>query len=275
MPAASAQVPEAGASLRHTGVGTGQAGWRIAMLVVVAVVATVAMLLQDPIPQPPSFHQFADVRTLLGVPNFWNVASNLVFLAAGAYGLAAYARCRPLLDPALRPAYLTAFIGAALICLGSGWYHLAPDTPRLTWDRLPISLAFIGVFAVVVGEFLKPAWGRRLLAPLLAAGVLSVAYWHYTEEIGRGDLRYYALVQVLPLLLVPLILILFRPAAMLNPLPALYLWGVIAIYGAAKGFELLDAELLQLTGLSGHTWKHLAAGAGVWLFVLAMRKKCR
>ena len=181
------------------------------MLVVVAVVATVAMLLQDPIPQPPSFHQFADVRTLLGVPNFWNVASNLVFLAAGAYGLAAYARCRPLLDP----------------------------------------------------------------APLLAAGVLSVAYWHYSEEVGRGDLRYYALVQVLPLLLVPLILILFRPAAMLNPLPALYLWGVIAIYGAAKGFELLDAELLQLTGLSGHTWKHLAAGAGVWLFVLAMRKKCR
>lgn len=243
--------------------------WRLAVLVAVAVAATIAMLLQDPIPQPEAFHNFADTRTLFGVPNFWNVASNLVFLAVGAHGLVEYARCRPVLDPALRLAYLTVFIGTVLICFGSGWYHLAPDTPRLTWDRLPIAIAFMGVFAVVVGEYLGPRWGRELLVPLLAAGLLSVAHWHVSEAIGHGDLRYYALVQVVPLLLVPLILILFRP----GHLSGLHLWGLIALYGVAKTSETYDHELLQITGLSGHTWKHLFAGAGVWLFVLAMRRK--
>ncbi|MBM3345681.1 MAG: alkaline phytoceramidase [Betaproteobacteria bacterium] len=251
--------------------------WRLAVLAAVALAATVAMLAQDPIPQPESFHNFADARTLFGVPNFWNVASNLVFLATGAHGLAEYARCRPVLDPPLRPAYLTVYIGSLLICLGSGWYHLAPDTPRLTWDRLPIAMTFMGVFAVVVGEYLGPRWGRHLLAPLLAAGLLSVAHWHFSEAVGRGDLRYYALVQVVPLLLVPLILILFRPVASLNaqsgPLPAAYLWGVVMLYGVAKASEVYDPELLQITGLSGHTLKHLFAGTGVWLFVLAMRRK--
>lgn len=247
--------------------------WRLAVLAVVALAATIAMLAQAPIPQPEEFHDFADARMLFGVPNFWNVASNLVFLAVGAHGLVEYARCRSQLDPALRPAYLTVFIGTALICFGSGWYHLAPDTPRLTWDRLPIAIAFMGVFAVVMGEYLGPRWGRRLLAPLLAAGLLSVAHWHYSEAVGRGDLRYYALVQIVPLLLVPLILILFRPVAASNPLPAAYLWGVVILYGVAKASEVYDPELLQFTGFSGHTWKHLLAGAGAWLFVLAMRKK--
>lgn len=32
-----------------------------------------------PIPQPQSYHSFADQRSILGVPNFWNVVSNLPF----------------------------------------------------------------------------------------------------------------------------------------------------------------------------------------------------
>ena len=249
-----------------------QARWRFNVLGAVAIVATVAMLMQGRIPQPAAFHLFADGRTLLGVPNFWNVASNLAFLVAGVLGLMAYARAGPALDPALRPAYLAVFLGSALICLGSGWYHLAPDTPRLAWDRLPISLTFMGMFSVVVGEYLKPDWGRRLLAPLLAAGMASVAYWHFSEVMGLGDLRFYALVQVIPLLLVPLILILFR-AGRPGRLSSAHLWGMVGLYGVAKVLESFDPELLQITGLSGHTWKHLAAGAAVYLFVLAMKKK--
>ena len=30
-----------------------------------------------PIPQDQAYHQFADHRTLLGIPNFWNVVSNV------------------------------------------------------------------------------------------------------------------------------------------------------------------------------------------------------
>lgn len=208
-----------------------QVRWRFGLLAAVAIAATAAMLMQERIPQPAAFHRFADARTLLGVPNFWNIASNLVFLVVGVLGLLAYSRAKPALDPALRPAYLKVLFGAVLVCLGSSWYHLAPDTPRLTWDRLPITLAFIGLFCVVIGEYLKPEWGRRLL--------------------------------------VPLTLILFRPGRMSGP----HLWGTVGIFVVAKAFETFDRELLEITGLSGHTWKHVAAGAAVYLFVPAMRKK--
>jgi hypothetical protein len=33
------------------------------------------------------YHQFANQRELFGIPNFWNVVSNLPFIAVGAAGL--------------------------------------------------------------------------------------------------------------------------------------------------------------------------------------------
>ena len=44
------------------------------------------LLLLSPIPQDQGYHHFADQRTLLGIPNFWNVISNLPFIAVGAAG---------------------------------------------------------------------------------------------------------------------------------------------------------------------------------------------
>ena len=38
-------------------------------------------------PQPLSYHAFADCRTFFGVANFFNVVSNLPFLIGGALGL--------------------------------------------------------------------------------------------------------------------------------------------------------------------------------------------
>jgi hypothetical protein len=40
-----------------------------------------------PLLQDQSYHQFADQRELFGIPNFWNVVSNLPFIAVGAVGL--------------------------------------------------------------------------------------------------------------------------------------------------------------------------------------------
>jgi hypothetical protein len=47
-----------------------------------------ALPLLPPIPQDQDYHHFADTRVLLGIPNVWNVISNLPFIAAGAVGLA-------------------------------------------------------------------------------------------------------------------------------------------------------------------------------------------
>src|SRR5690349_14162088 len=44
------------------------------------------MAFVPPIPQDPSYHSFADQRTILGIRNFWNLVSNGAFLLAGALG---------------------------------------------------------------------------------------------------------------------------------------------------------------------------------------------
>ena len=54
--------------------------------------SVVVLLLLPPIAQDQSYHRFADERTLLGVPNFWNVVSNLPFIAVGAAGLQQFYR---------------------------------------------------------------------------------------------------------------------------------------------------------------------------------------
>ena len=51
------------------------------------IVSLAALLPLPPILQDQSYHQFADQRDLFGIPNFWNVVSNLPFIAVGAVGL--------------------------------------------------------------------------------------------------------------------------------------------------------------------------------------------
>jgi hypothetical protein len=41
-------------------------------------------LFVPPIPQPQTYHRFADEHTMLGIPNFWNVVSNVPFILVGA-----------------------------------------------------------------------------------------------------------------------------------------------------------------------------------------------
>ena len=62
------------------------------LLAVVTLVTVVALLRHGPIPQDPAYHAFADTRRIAGIPNFWNVVSNLPFLLAGLYGLARRSR---------------------------------------------------------------------------------------------------------------------------------------------------------------------------------------
>ena len=65
--------------------------------------------------------------------------------------------------------YLTLFEGVALTALGSGYYHLAPDNARLVWDRLPMTIGFMGLLAAVLAERVSVPVARRLFVPLLAS----------------------------------------------------------------------------------------------------------
>ena len=57
-----------------------------AALAVIALVATRA-----PIAQSGDYHDFVDTRSWLGIPNFWNVMSNVPFLFVGVLVAAAAA----------------------------------------------------------------------------------------------------------------------------------------------------------------------------------------
>src|SRR5690242_13629963 len=126
-------------------------------LVLAALLA--ALVLEAPIEQVPGYHDFADARTLLGIPNFWNLVSNAPFLVAGLLGIGLLAR-RP--AAVARIEWLACFAGTTLAALGSTYYHAAPDDAALVWDRLPIGIAFAGFFCALVSEYLDARAGRRL-----------------------------------------------------------------------------------------------------------------
>lgn len=244
------------------------------ILVLGLAVAALAMVwLMPPIPQDPAYHRFADQRTLLGIPHTWNTLSNLAFLIIGVLGVRqVIAGPLPGGLAELRSGYLVFFLGVALIAGGSGYYHLHPTNERLLWDRLPMAIALMAFFAVVIGERIDAAFGRRLLWPLLVAGIAAVVYWGITEARGNGDLRAYAVVQFLPMLLIPVILVLF-PSRFSREV---YLWATLLAYAASKGVELQDETVFHFLGvLSGHTLKHLLAAGSAGLFLLALRRRAR
>jgi len=240
--------------------------WRVAVLIATAVIATIAVFSRPPIPQDPAYHHFADTRTVLGLPNGLNVLSNLAFAVVGLAGWWVLRRGRAdLRDPRERWPWGVFFFGVALTSLGSAWYHLAPSNETLVWDRLPMAVAFMGLFAAVIAERIDVRSGLRLLWPMVLLGVGGVLYWYFTQRSGDGgDLRPYVLVQFYPVLAIPLVLVLFPRRYTL----AVGFVGAWVGYGLAKVAELEDVPIYRLGGMvSGHTLKHLVAAAGIGILV--------
>jgi len=231
-----------------------------ALLAITIVVIAAIFVFVEPYPQPQDYFAFADDRTLLGIPNFWNVTTNLVFLIPGVAGLwILRSRNRRGGLPELYPAYRVLFAGVLLTAFGSAWFHLAPGNATLFWDRLPMTIAFMSLLAIVVGEHVSETLGQQLLWPLLAIGAASVVYWDYTESQHAGDLRLYGLVQFLPLLVIPVILYTFRSTFDRTG----FIWIVLLLYVLAKVFEQLDATLYDMGEvISGHSIKHVCASLG-------------
>jgi hypothetical protein len=242
--------------------------WRHWIVVLTVLAGIVAVALHAPVPQDPAFHHFADSRPLWHLPNFWNVLSNLPFFAAMLAGLIAlFGRESRGFLPELRLGYFTFFLGAGLVAAGSAYYHLSPNSATLVWDRLPMTVSFMAFFAIILGENLSVRLGRLCLLPLVSIGLFSVIVWHATESAGAGDLRLYILVQFLPMLLIPLIMVLF-PSRLCSQG---FIVGVLVLYTLAKGLEFFDAAIYRAIPLSGHTLKHLAAAAAVLCMALAVR----
>ena len=241
----------------------GTQGGRKWFLGIVTAAAIAAAFWLDRIPQDPGYHEFADRNALFGIPNFWNVATNLPFLFVGMVGLAWRSRLQA---QAQQNQYMIFCIGVALVGFGSAYYHWAPSTPTLVWDRLPMTVAFMALFSAVIQDRVSERLGRILLWPLVIAGVATIAWWYWSELAGRGDLRPYAVVQFLPMLLIPLMLLLFSGRGLRDA----WLWATLSAYVLAKVAEYFDAAIYGVSGfLSGHSIKHLLAALAVWCAIRA------
>ena len=244
------------------------------VLVAFTIAVAAAAVLAPRIPQPQSYHNFTDHRGWLGIPNFGDVASNLLFAVSGVWGLSFLIAGRGgerFIDPRERWAYVVVFLGLSLTAIGSSYYHLAPDNARLVWDRLPMTLAFMGLVAAMISERISVSAGFQLLPVLLLIGAGSVIWWWHTETIGAGDLRFYAAVQVYAVLMLPVLLLL--PPRYTRSMDFAVVFG---LYVLAKIFETADRKIFSLDHhlISGHTLKHMAAGAaGFW--ILGMLEKRR
>lgn len=221
----------------------------------------------EPVRQDQRYHDFADNREWLGIPNAADTLSSLAFLVVGVAGLVFLWRRRrgsQHFETASETfAYWTLFAAIAGIGIGSAYYHLAPTDARLVWDRLPMSIAFMSLVAAVISERWHRTWGIHLLLPLVLLGAASVGYW-----VAFDDLRPYGLVQFGSMALL-LVLVLWLPSRYTRGGMFLY---VLALYAIAKVCELYDREIHQLgEWVSGHTLKHLIAALAGYVILYQLQ----
>jgi len=244
--------------------------WR-PWVMVGAVVLTVGVgFLVPAIPQNEAYHNFADQRTILGIPHCFDVISNFAFLIVGLWGLAVVFRSAEFVDPLERWPYAAFFVGVTLTSFGSSWYHLNPNDSTLLWDRIPMTIGFLGLVSALLAERVSVRTGLWLLAPLILLGVASVIYWEITQSEGRGDLRPYAIAQFGSLLIV-VVLISLAPARYTRT----YDLGIsLGLYALAKLLEFADRPVYSpLKIVSGHTLKHLAAALSAYWIVRMLQKR--
>jgi len=243
---------------------------RLIILSVAAALPTAAVfILLRPLSQPEDYHDFADTRRILGIPNFMDVTSNIAFVLPGIAGLLFVGGLAMKEGHAqyLAP-YIVFFAGLFLTGFGSAWYHLRPNNKTLVWDRLPMTIAFSGFFCSVLSEQAGTDVGNLSLLPMLIAGISSVLYWSWSESRGAGDLRAYALIQFLPMLLIPLMLFMYGASFDYWP----YIASLLGFYLLAKIFESFDCMIYSRGNIvSGHTIKHIAAGAGTFSIIIMLQ----
>lgn len=237
--------------------------WRVLALGSYVLTTFIAIVMMAPLPQDPAYHAFADQRTLWGIPNGLNVLSNVPFLLVGIAGV------RASLDRAVegnRDAWFVFFAGVALVSVGSAFYHWSPDSNSLVWDRIPMTIGFMGLMVALSREYLSAALTRHALAAAIIAGISSVLYWQQTD-----DLRFYAWVQFMPLGLILLLVVLYKSRYTHH-----YLLGVaLFLYALAKVTEYIDARIMLETAnlISGHSIKHLLAAAAGYLVLVYLQNR--
>lgn len=240
------------------------------ILLLITIAGIISLLFIGPIAQNQEYHFFADQRTLFSIPNFWNVTSNIPFLIAGIFGIFyCFRETDKLIDYQSVAPILVFYIGILLTGIGSTYYHLNPSIETIFWDRLPMTISFMAFFTIVISEFISKKLALKLFIPLLTFGILSLLYWQITESKGVGDLRFYILVQFLPIILIIAILIIYK-----NSNGTTLYYTVLSTYILAKLFEINDTLIFSTNHIiSGHSIKHIIAAVAPLIFLFGISKR--
>jgi hypothetical protein len=205
-----------------------------------------------------SYFGFADGRSFFGVVNALDVLSNLGFLLVGANGIFAVLKNRARFSRVMLFLGIALSVATVMTCLGSMFFHWNPNAENLFWDRLPMTLGFSTVVAIVVADRVDEKIALWILGALVFAGLYSIVGY------GRGwvSLRPYAALQFGSVAFVALAALVlpqkhhFRNAS---------LWFAVFWYSVAKVFEAADRVVFDVLGVvSGHTLKHLFAALAIY-----------
>lgn len=237
--------------------------WRELILFALIIFSLTILLFIEPIPQDLRYHTFADTRTILGIPNFYDVISNIPFAIVGLFGLSQVYIQR---NNKNTWSWLILFLSITLVAAGSSYYHFNPNNQSLTWDRLPMVIGFMALFAIVVGDYIYSKLEKWLLLPMCMLGIFSVLYWNLTD-----DLKIYAWVQFFSSGLLLIVIFLYKP----NTYKTKYLIIAFVFYTLSKISEHFDHTIFSGTNdvISGHTIKHLLAGIATFYFFLLLKYK--
>ncbi len=240
-------------------------------LLTIGILGIILAVLLDPISQSEGYHHFSDQRSFFYISNFLNVISNIPFLLVGMIGVFKLKKIeRFSYIHENRISYLLFYLGIIFVSFGSAYYHLSPTNDRLIWDRIPMTFAFMSLFAIILSEFISERLGKQVSIPLILAGIVSVSYWYISEKLNHGNLNYYVLVQFYPMISIPIILIIFP--SKLNKSNAY--WYLFVFYFLAKITEHFDDEIFSLLKLvSGHTLKHLFTSIGLFVVMYHFDKR--
>lgn len=226
------------------------------------VVLAIAMWWVLPHADFPDYGKFADDR----LSHARNVLSNLGLVLIGAAGVPWALRHRG--DDFT--ASLTLFIGVFAAGLGSMYFHAQPlldgrlNRSALLWDRMPITMAFAGLIALVLRDRVLHRPNRFVLPFLVVVGLATALYWYWS-----GDLYPYAFFQFYTAAGTLLMIMILRPAYT----EAGYVAAAVCLFGISKVFEEFDALIYGKWEIGGHPLKHIASAFAALMILLWLAKR--
>lgn len=234
----------------------------IGLLSIIFIPLLAVLIFKDAVPQDQNYHQFSDQLTHFGIPNFHNVLSNIFFTIFAGFGLLEYLKNKERYSLS----WFVFLLGVFLVAPGSTYYHLSPADFPLIWDRLPMTIGFMGLVSVILCETFNIQKEKPFLVLLLLLGLYSVLHW-----VLWDDLRIYGWLQLTSIAVILYAAIFYKSRTIINR----YLFAAVIFYVIAKITEHNDEAVHQLLKYSGHSIKHIVSSFAILSLVLMKRRSVR